>query len=233
VQEEEEEPFSAWARDVGRLWLFEHLPAIELLELARVAERREYGRLDVLEHTARETGVVYGLSQGDARVLRCSRPGMPVTIAEMHAGDLWGMSFLASVTSRLSTIEFVSPYAVVYVFPQEAVQRVFDRHEDLAYRLVEYLFACLEAARDRIEEMATLTVEGRVAQYLAEKASRHPRGLVLDTQVEMAQVVGASRETVNRAVRRLLQSGQVQHARTGRGLIVPNPAQLQRTSFRD
>jgi CRP/FNR family transcriptional regulator, cyclic AMP receptor protein len=224
----EEDPTAQWAQEVGRLWLFAELPSIELMELARVAERREYVRPDVLEHTAHETGAVYGLSQGHARVLRSSQPGMTVTIAEMRPGDLWGMSFLARVEPKFTTIEFQSSYAVVYVFPEGAVQGVFDRHSGLAYRLVEYLFTCLEEARDRIEELATLTVDQRVAQYLADRASRHPRGLVMDTQVEMAHVVGASRETVNRAVRRLLESGMVRHAGTGRGLIVPDPSRLQR-----
>lgn len=225
----DEDPTARWAQEVGLLWLFAELPAIELMELARVAERREYVRPGVLEHTAHETGAIYGLYQGNARVLRSSRPGMTVTIAEMRPGDLWGMSFLARVQPKFTTIEFQSTYAVVYVFPEAAVQGVFDRHSGLAYRLVEYLFTCLEEARDRIEEMATLTVDQRVAQYLADRASRHPRGLVMDTQVEMAHVVGASRETVNRAVRRLLESGMVQHAGTGRGLIVPDPSRLQRS----
>lgn len=224
--EEDEDPFAARADEVRRLWLFARLPEIELLELARGAERQEYGRPDVLRHTAHETGLVYGLCQGDARVLRSSRPRTRITIAEMHTGNLWGMSFLARVVPRETTIEFQSPYALVYAFPEETVQRVFDRHGDLAYRLVAYLFSCLEEARDRIEEMATLTVDQRVAQYLADKASRHPRGLVLDTQVEMAQVIGASRETVNRAVGRLLQGGLIRHAATGRGLIVPDPTSL-------
>jgi CRP-like cAMP-binding protein len=232
VHEQEEDPCAERVQEVQDLWLFAQLPVIELLELARCAERREYGRPHILTHTARETDAVYGLYRGHARVLRCSEPDMPVTIAELHSGDLWGMSFLAPVAPRASIIDFQSTYAVVYVFPVAAVQRVFDRHHDLAYRMIEYLFSCLEQARDRIEELATLTVDQRVAQYLAEKAARHPRGLVLDTQVEMGQVVGASRETVNRAVRRLLQSGKVRHANTGRGLIVPDPARLQRTPFR-
>lgn len=229
MHEEEEDPFAARADEVRQLWLFARLPQIELLELARGAERREYGRPDVLGHTAHETGTVYGVCQGDAWVLRTSRPGTTVTIAEMHAGDLWGMSFLAWVPPKPTTIEFLSTYALVYVFQEDTVRRVFDRHPELAYRLVEYLFTCLEQARDRIAEMATLTVDQRVAQYLADKASRHPRGLVLDTQVEMAHVVGASRETVNRAVGRLLQSGKIRHASTGRGLIVPDPGQLHQS----
>jgi CRP-like cAMP-binding protein len=214
---------------VQQLWLFAQLPPIELLELARVAERREYSKPDVLTHTAHETGAVYGLYKGNARVLRSPQPGMTVTVAEMRPGDLWGMSFLARVEPKFTCIEVQSPYSVIYVFPEEAVRRVFDRNSGLAYRLVEYLFACLEEARDRIAEMATLTVDQRVAQYLAGKASQHPRGLVLDTQVEMAHVVGASRETVNRAVRRLLETGLVQHAGTGRGLIVPDPSRLQQS----
>jgi CRP-like cAMP-binding protein len=229
VREEVEDSSAGRAHEVRQLWLFARLPAAELIELARAAERREFGRLDLLPHTSRSTGRVYGLYQGQARVIRTSPSGTTVTIAEMHAGDLWGMSFLGKVTPRVSSIEFLSSYAVVYDFPEHAVRRVFTRHADLAYRLVEYLFMCLEQARDRIEEMATMTVDQRVAQYLAEKASRHPRGLVLDTQVEMAHVVGASRETVNRAVRRLLQSGQVCHAGTGRGLIVPDPDRLARS----
>jgi CRP-like cAMP-binding protein len=226
VHEEDEDPVAARADEVRQLWLFARLPEIELLELARVATREEYGRSELLRHTAHETGTVYGLCQGDAWVLRSPRPGTTVTIAEMHAGDLWGMSFLAKVMPKPTTIEFLSTYALVYAFPEEAIRRVFDRHPELAYRLVEYLFTCLEGARDRITEMATLTVDQRVAQYLADKAARHPRGLVLDTQVEMAHVVGASRETVNRAVGRLLQSGKVRHAHTGRGLIVPDPGRL-------
>lgn len=226
MRAEEADPFAARADEVRQLWLFARLPDTELLELARVAEREEYRRTDLLRHTAHGTGTVYGFCQGDAWVLRSTRPGTTVTIAEMHAGDLWGMSFLAPVTPKPTTIEFLSTYALVYVFPEDAVRRVFDRHPDLAHRLVEYLFTCLEEARDRITEMATLTVDQRVAQYLADKAARHPHGLVLDTQVEMAHVVGASRETVNRAVGRLLQSGKVLHARTGRGLVVPDPARL-------
>lgn len=227
--EEDEDPFAARADEVRQLWLFARLPEIELLDLARVADRQEYGRPDVLRHTAHETGIVFGMCRGDARVVRSSRPGTTVTIAEMHAGDLWGMSFLAQVAPKRTTIEFLSAYALVYVFPEDAVLRVFDRHPELAYRLVEYLFTCLEEARDRIAEMATLTVDQRVAQYLADKASHHPRGLVLDTQLEMAQVVGASRETVNRAVGRLLQSGKVRHASSGRGLVVPDPARLHQS----
>jgi CRP-like cAMP-binding protein len=217
------------AREIGSLWLFDGLPAIELIELARVSIRQECTRLDILEHQAHGTGLVYGLYRGDARVVRSPRRGVDVTVAEMHAGDVWGMSFLAKDVPRVrSRIEVISSHAVVYAFPDDMIRRVFDRHPQLSYRLIEYLFACLEAARDRIEQLATLPVEQQLAQILAEKALRHPNCLVTDTQPELARMIGASRETVNRAIKRLMATGLVVKGQSGRGLVVPDPGALLR-----
>ena len=130
--------------------------------------------------------------------------------------------------------EIVAADATVCLANGEDFQQLMVRHPDVMVRLTRLLVTRLLDVERRLERLASGDVRARLGAVLADLASRagvplsEPGGaLRIDkspTHLELAREIGASRETVTRALAALEADGLVH--REGRRLVVPDPARL-------
>jgi CRP-like cAMP-binding protein len=211
---------------LARVWLFQHLDAPTLRSLCTTGRWVQYSRGARIDYPAIAPAVVHALLDGAARGVRQITEGEPVTVAELHAGDIWGLSMFARDMRRSSVLEVVSERATVATFPAAAIAALFRSDSELVWLLVEYLFGCLERARTRIAQLAALTVDQRTAQVLAEKALQSPDGYVADRHAELAAVVGTNRTGITRCLTVLRKRHLVVHDPCRRGVVVPDVQRL-------
>ena len=112
-----------------------------------------------------------------------------------------------------------------------------DEHPRVAVDMLQVLAGRLRANNERISDLVFMDVPARLAKTLIDLARRFGEpieaGLMVPhdlTQEELAQLVGASRETVNKALMDFDNRGWI--ARKGRAIIIFQPGMLIRRSKR-
>ena len=112
-----------------------------------------------------------------------------------------------------------------------------DEHPRVAVDMLQVLAHRMRDNNERISELVFMDVPGRLAKTLLNLASRFGEpveaGLKVPhdlTQDEMAQLVGSSRETVNKALMDFANRGWI--AREGRSIVIYQPGMLIRRARR-
>lgn len=112
-----------------------------------------------------------------------------------------------------------------------------DRYPRVAVDMLQVLAHRMRANNERIADLVFMDVPARLAKMLLSLAQRFgrpvERGLEVPhnlTQEELAQLVGSSRETVNKALTDFANRGWI--AREGRTIVIYEPGRLIRRSQR-
>lgn len=120
---------------------------------------------------------------------------------------------------------------------REALFAWLDEHPRVAVDMLQVLAGRMRSNNERICDLVFMDVPARLAKTLLNLASRFGEpveaGLKVPhdlTQEEMAQLVGSSRETVNKALMDFANRGWI--ARDGRSIIIYQPGMLIRRSRR-
>lgn len=112
--------------------------------------------------------------------------------------------------------------------PAEAFLRLLDDEPAVRHHVLARLAADTADLRQRLAETATVPALGRVAGWLLATGAGPGEVAWRGSQEALARLLGVSRVTVNRALRRLTRASAV--AVTPRGVILLDPAQLESIS---
>ncbi|MEX2274789.1 MAG: Crp/Fnr family transcriptional regulator [Actinomycetota bacterium] len=127
-------------------------------------------------------------------------------------GDIGGSLFPGPA---LTSIRAVSR-AVVVSLDTRGFDLLLQRHPDTAWALIRALQRRIDRAQLRLDELTRFDVGERVLRRLCDLARRHGRPVpggvrveVLITQEQLGSMVGATRETTNRALVPLVARGDI------------------------
>ena len=162
--------------------------------------------------------------KGHVRAVRRGESGREITLEVFRPGDLIGDALLAPDQPLTSEWEAVEQTTVL-VIPREAILAQLRQLPELQMTLGRILVARLNRSKDMTVALALSDVEDRVIGALRLLARQDgegqevPEGLLIrqrPTQQELANRIGACRETVSRIVSDL----------TRRGLVTPQGRSL-------
>ena len=171
----------------------------------RVSRSRIYPRGAVVFHEGNIARGVYVLSSGRAKVSISSADGKKLIIRIAKAGDVLGL--YAGLTGRPleATAEMVEGGRVDFVSRTD-LQNLMGRQQAFSSDLVEMFSRqfsefvdntrMLLLSESALEKLARLIV--RWGRDFGERTTEGVRVQILLTQEEIAQIIGASRETVTR-----------------------------------
>lgn len=135
-----------------------------------------------------------------------------------------------------NAVAMVNDTQVVWL-DHDALFAWLDKYPRVAVDMLQVLANRMRANNEHIADLVFTDVPGRLAKTLLDLASRFGEpveaGLQVPhdlTQEEMAQLVGSSRETVNKALTDFANRGWI--AREGRTIIIYQPGALIRRSQR-
>jgi CRP/FNR family transcriptional regulator len=184
---------------------------------------------DVVVRQGDHTSCLFLVSTGVVRLSSVTRDGREVVVALLGAGDLFGESALLGRPSAVDA-RAVGPTEVV-VLPIAHVRGVLRHHPSTAEEMLRLVASRLHRTSRALEEALLGTVPARVSSRLRDLAETHgaaePDGIhirVPITQDELARMVGASREAVNRTLGGLTARGLVRTE--GRTVVIPDPEAL-------
>jgi CRP/FNR family cyclic AMP-dependent transcriptional regulator len=179
--------------------------------LARVALKASTVRLEdnaVLFNEGEEANELFVVLSGRVAIAKRSPDGRESLVALMEPGDLFGEMPLFDEEPRSGTARALEPSEVVRV-PFDAVRAELEAEPGLLWDVVHLFATRLRAADDALADAMLLDVTGRTAKRLLELAGDAEEFTLPITQEELASLVGASRERVNKAIAAFVRLGWI------------------------
>ena len=189
--------------------LFRDLDDEALGELARSCELRGLQRGDVLFSENDEPDELFVVVSGRLAMVNRSIDGRESVVALMEGGDLFGEMPLFDGLPRSTDGRALEPSQVVAI-PYEPVRQLYSVRPTLLWRAVELLANRLRVIDGVLADSVFLDVTGRTAKRLLEIAGDDDEFALPVTQEELAGMVGASRERVNKAIASFLKLGWIE-----------------------
>ena len=182
---------------------------------------------------------MYLLQDGKVKLVRHSRD-QRVQLLSIHArGEVLGEIpvFDPHGGPRTASAVAMVDHTHVVSLEHDALFAWLDRHPRVAVDMLQVLANRLRANNERISDLVFMDVPARLAKTLLSLGMRFGEpieaGLLVPhdlTQEELAQLVGSSRETVNKALMDFANRGWI--TRRGRSIIIYRPGALIRRSRR-
>ncbi|MEW6281303.1 MAG: helix-turn-helix domain-containing protein [Candidatus Eremiobacterota bacterium] len=230
VEQRKLAPMRAYLR---RVPTFAHLPEPVIQELAGCARflgllagQRLYAPGD------RSKGLLI-LVKGRVRVSRVAPDGREQVLAVVTPYQTLGETVLFHRDERHISYATCLDSSTVMMLPLARVRQLTRQYSELALCFLAAFSRRIEALEERVEELAFLNLEQRLARTLLEWARERgregPRGVEIDLELsmtELASLLGGARESLSRALVRLARDGMIE--RTGQRLTLRDPEALQR-----
>lgn len=178
--------------------------AAEALSAGMMQHRLARG--EVLFHEGDSGDRLYVVTEGKVKLGRTSSDGRENLLAILGPGQMFGELSLFDPGPRSATVTAVTE-CTIQSLSHDELGRWLDGRPEVARGLLTQLAGRLRRANDVVADLVFSDVPGRVAKALLDLSTRF--GRVADdgvhvhhdlTQEELAQLVGASRETVNKAL---------------------------------
>ncbi|HEX3693762.1 MAG TPA: Crp/Fnr family transcriptional regulator [Polyangia bacterium] len=204
--------------------LFSRFQPPVLRALAARSSLKQLRRGMVLAATGAVPDHTFLIVRGRIRAVRRGANGREITVESFRPGELLADALAAPDQSLVNDWEATEP-STVLVVPRDALLANPAAVADLAPALSRQLVRRLNRSHDLAVRLVLTDVQGRVVSTLV-ALGRQEGQVVADgvlirqrpTQQELANLVGACRETVSRVVSDLTRRGLLQAQ--GRGLLI-------------
>ena len=196
------------ARFLSTIDLFQDLEQRELTALAQTTTVYRARKGKIFYRSGEPAEMLYLLHQGRVQVYRLSPEGKKLVLATLHSGAIFGE--MALVGRRRSTFAEAMANCVVYVISRKTLKRLMLHCPQLAMRMLEMTGHRLSEVEQRLEELAFKDVSARVASLLLRMDAYYDDDVICVSHQELADTVGAYRETATLVIRRLRNSGLIE-----------------------
>jgi CRP/FNR family transcriptional regulator len=174
---------------------------------------------------------LYFIEEGLVKLTRTNEAGERIILSISGPGDLIGEEVMSAEPSFYQADSEVLTSATLYRIPRETLQRVVAQNGELAAAVIDFLLGRRRMLAQKVELLCLHDVEYRILYYLADLAtlvgpSKDDEGYQLPiTQAELADLIGATRETTSTTLNQLERKGLVKLSR--RLLTIPSPELLR------
>jgi CRP/FNR family cyclic AMP-dependent transcriptional regulator len=205
--------------------LFEDLTPEQIDAIAEAGETRTLYRNDVLFTEKEEAEELFVVVNGRIAIANKSVDGRESMMALMERGDLFGEMALFDGETRSAEARSLETSTVIAI-PFAPLRALYESQPTLLWKVVRMLARRIRNTDEALADSVFLDVTGRTAKRLLELAGEADEFALPITQEELAGMVGASRERVNKAIASFIRLGWIeQHERRYR---ITNRQQLER-----
>ena len=211
--------------------LFSRLDQAILAELVQFAVVRRFGDGELVFRQGDPGNAIYGVLSGRVRIFAPGPDGGEITLNLLEPGELFGE--IATLDGKPRTASAVAMETTALLqLRRDALQAALRRHPGFAEGVILLLCERLRWTSDLIEDAAFLPLPARLAKRLLALARLHGdaegRIRLRLSQKELATLVGASRESVNKLLAQWRDQGFVELQR--QRLLLLDPAGLARVA---
>jgi CRP/FNR family transcriptional regulator len=210
-----------WLATLADTEIFEGALPSDLEPLARSARKRDYDRGEFLWHTGDVADAMYLVVAGEVVVLRLGPGGEEFVVETFIARDVMGqLHFFDREPTRLLDARAATATSCV-ILPRDAVLQLLERKPKLMLSMLRAYSRWIRQ-RDLIgADGAFRSLTARVVTRLLQLSDRYGEtqadGIQIRlhlTETTLANMLGASRENVSRALAVLVRAGDVRRERS-------------------
>ena len=205
--------------------LFEDLDDTQIDHIASSAEDRQLSRGDVLFTEGDDPTELFVVVAGRVAIANKSVDGRESVLALMERGDLFGEMPLFDGLTRSAEARALEPSSVIAI-PYAPLRALYEAQPTMLWKVVALLAGRIRNTDEALADSVFLDVTGRTAKRLLELAGDADEFSLPITQEELAGMVGASRERVNKAIASFIRLGWIDQS--DRRYRITNRDQLER-----
>ena len=206
---------------LGNSAFFAETPADVLALIAASGETKNLQRGDVLFSEGDTPESMYIVLSGRIAIAIGNQPidGRESVLALMERGDLFGELALLDNGKRSAMARAIEPSSLLQI-PYSIVRQQLQLNPTMLWGVTKLLAMRLRTMDEVLSDSVFLDVTGRTAKRLLELSGGKDEFVLPITQEELAGMVGASRERVNKAIASFIRLGWLeQHDRRYRILM--------------
>ena len=188
------------------------------------SEQRSFARGGVLFTENEAATELFVVVSGRIAIANRSVDGRESVVALMERGDLLGEMPLFDGLARSAEARALEPSEVIAI-PYAPLRGIYRDQPELLWNVVEMLANRLRNTDEQLADSVFLDVTGRTAKRLLELAGAADEFSLPITQEELAGMVGASRERVNKAIASFVRLGWIEQSE--RRYRITNREQLE------
>jgi CRP/FNR family cyclic AMP-dependent transcriptional regulator len=196
---------------LGQSDFFDGVAPETLAALVALGTVRSLVRGDVLFEEGAEPDALYLVIDGRIAIANRSIDGRESVVALMDQGLLFGEFGMLDGLPRSAEARALEPSRVLAI-PYPPVRALFEAQPQLLWGVTRMLSARLRNMDEALADSVFLDVTGRTAKRLLELANGTDEFVLPVTQEELAGMVGASRERVNKAIASFIRLGWLEQS---------------------
>ena len=190
--------------------LFSGLDDAELQQFAALTRERQYpkGSVILFEHDPGDS--LFMVREGRVKVVLVGEDGREVILGVLGVGEYFGELSLIDDRPRSAHVIAMED-STLLVLRREDFRRRVESNPAVAWSLLLELSRRLRQADEKIGGLVLLDVPGRIARLLLDLVEETGADMIDKplTHQTIAQMIGASRETVSRAMREFQDDGWI------------------------
>ncbi len=201
------------------------------------SHERFFARGDTILRQGEATAALFVVRDGIVKLSAVSETGREAALDLLGSGEVFGEHDLFGEPAPSPWRAVVVRPVRATVIPPEALRRALEERPALALGLLQAIETRLRrtaaSLQDALMHDATTRVSRRLATLAREHGKPHRDGILVDaplTQGDLAQLVGSSRETVNKVIADIAARGLIRVQ--GRRFLIHDPGALERLTPR-
>jgi CRP/FNR family transcriptional regulator, cyclic AMP receptor protein len=198
--------------------LFSTLEDADLQAVLELAHEERHAAKQVVFHEGDAGDRLLVVLEGRVKVSLTSPEGKEAILSLLEAGQLIGEMSLLDGGSRSATITAMEPSRFLVIWRKDFLAFLENRPR-VALALLQALSLRLRATNDMVGNLSFLNLPARLARILLNLGQQYGKhtgeGIVIGlklSQEELGNLVGVSRESVNRQVRLWVETGVLDYA---------------------
>lgn len=209
--------------------LFASLDPAEVAAFTLLLRERSYPKGSVILFEDDPGDSLFIVREGRVKVVLVSEEGREVILGILGVGDHFGELSLIDDEPRSAHVVAMED-STLLALRREDFRRRVEANPAVAWALLVEMSHRLRRADDKIGSLVLLDVPGRIARVLLDASAEAGSDDIEKplTHQTIAHVIGASRETVSRAMREFVEAGWI--ATEQRRIRITNRAALEQRS---
>jgi CRP/FNR family transcriptional regulator, cyclic AMP receptor protein len=204
---------------LGRVWVFQGLSEDELAHLCSLARTRQYKARETIVEKGEAATEFFVLLSGRAKVAMAGADGSDAAVNVMGPGEVFGEIAILDGQPRSATVTTLEECEMAVV-DRQAFNDLLVSSPSIAIKLLAVLAGRVRELTTRLADRSFLDVPARLAKQLLWLARNHgtqgESGIRIDlrlSQQELGDLIGATRESVNKYIRDWTRIGVVKQER--------------------
>lgn len=200
-------------------FLLQHLSEDELAQLLKFASLHRYPAGQTLFQKGDDGDSLLGIAAGHIRISTLSAEGREIVLNILNPGEIFGEIALLDGKERTADASALDDCEVIVIHRRDFMPFLQQRPE-LCTRLMMVLCERIRWVSGLHEDSLFLSLTQRLAKHLLRLAGTYGEettdGVMIDlklSQQELGNILGATRESINKQIRAWEEEGILQRAR--------------------